>query len=61
MCAAALSGAFTFYNIMPWNEGREDESARDMVEYVERTGNPICLYSLSMHAEGRPAMTRALQ
>lgn len=57
----AVSGpsAFTFYNIMPWNEGREEESARDMVEYVERTGNPICLYSLSVHAEGRPAMTRA--
>ncbi len=61
MCAAALSGAFTFYNIMPWNEGREEESARDMVEYVERTGNPICLYSLPMHAEGRPATTRAMR
>ena len=69
VCAAALvalpavSGpsAFTFYNIMPWNEGREEESARDMVEYVERTGNPVCLYSLSVHAEGRPAMTRAMR
>ena len=61
MCAAALSSAFTFYNIMPWNDGREEESARDMVEYVERTGNPICLYSLPMHAEGRPATTRAMR
>ena len=57
----AGGGKFTFYNIMPYSEGREEESARDMVEYVNRTGNPICLYSLSVHAEGRPAMTRALR
>ena len=59
--AFADDGRFTFYNIMPYSEGREEESARDMVEYVSRTGNPICLYSLSVHAEGRPAMTRALR
>ena len=51
--------AFTFYNIMPYAPGAEERSAKDMVEYHDRTGNDICLYSLSIHAEGRPAMRKA--
>ena len=63
LCATAAekNDEFTFYNIMPLSEGREGQSAKDMIEYVERTGNPVCLYSLSVHAEGKPAMTRAMR
>lgn len=47
-----------FFNIAPFSPGCEAETARDMIEYVERTGNDTVLYSLSFHAEGRPALSK---
>lgn len=48
-----------FYNIAPFSPGKEAELAKDMVEYVERTGNDTVLYCLSFHAEGRPALAKS--
>ena len=54
---AALAAPL-FYNIAPFSPGKEAEVAKDMVEYAARTGNDFVLYSLSFHAEGRPALAK---
>ena len=46
------------FNIAPFSPGHEAETAADMVEYAERTGNDTVLYCLSFHAEGRPALAK---
>lgn len=43
-------------NIIPSSPGREEVAAADAIEFVERTGNPYCLYSMSLHPQGKPAM-----
>ena len=50
---------FTVLNIAPFSPGTEDLLAREMVEYKERTGNDVVLYSLTLHPEGFPAMKKA--
>ncbi|MBO7741113.1 MAG: hypothetical protein J6S21_01035, partial [Victivallales bacterium] len=50
---------FQFYNIFPCSLGKEQLTARDMIEYRDRTGHDIALYSLSLHPEGRPASRKA--
>lgn len=48
--------SFSMLNIIPCSPGREDVAAADAKEFVERTGNPYCMYSLTLHPQGRPAM-----
>jgi len=50
---------FTFYNILPMSIGEEAAAARDMIEYHQRTGNEIVLYSMTLHPEGFPARKKA--
>ena len=52
---------FTFYNIVPFANGEEKQTAADMLEYQKRTGNRIVLYSLTIHPEGYPARKKADQ
>ena len=52
---------FTFYNIVPFANGEEKQTAADMIEYQKRTGNRIVLYSLTIHPEGYPARKKADQ
>lgn len=48
--------AFTMLNVIPSRTGEEEVAAQDAIEYVERTGNQVCLYSLTLHPQGKPAM-----
>ena len=50
---------FTVLNIAPFSPGSEDQLAREMVEYRDRTGGDVVLYSLTLHPEGFPAMKKA--
>lgn len=50
---------FTFYNIVPSSIGAEKRAAQDMIDYRNRTGNDIVLYSLTIHPEGYPARKKA--
>ena len=50
---------FTVLNIAPCSVEEEKKLASEMVEYRNRTGNDIVLYSLSLHPSGRPAMDNA--
>ena len=63
MCASAqeLFGPdrFTFLNVAPFSPGSEAQLAREMVEYRDRTGNDVVLYSMSLHPEGFPAKAKA--
>lgn len=58
LTAAASLTAPLFYNIAPYSPGNEKTVAADMREYAARTGNKTVLYSLTLHPEGRPAMTK---
>jgi len=46
---------FTMLNIIPSSDD-EKVAAADAVEFTERTGCPHCLYSLTLHPQGYPAM-----
>lgn len=48
--------SFTMLNIVPCSPGNEETAAADAAEFAERTGNPYCLYSMTLHPQGRPAM-----
>ena len=50
---------FTVLNIAPFSPGSEDQLAKEMVEYRDRTGGDVVLYSLTLHPEGFPAMRKA--
>jgi len=50
---------FTVLNIAPCSIGSEGLLAKEMVEYRERTGNDVVLYSLTIHPQGYPAMKKA--
>ena len=50
---------FTVFNIAPFSPGSEEQLAREMVEYHDRTGEDIVLYCLSFHPEGFPAIRKA--
>ncbi len=50
---------FTFLNIAPFSPGTEAQLAREMVEYRDRTGNDVVLYSLTLNPEGFPAIRKA--
>ena len=50
---------FTFLNIAPFSPGNEAQLAEEMIEYRERTGNDVVLYSLTLNPEGFPAMKKA--
>lgn len=50
------SDSFTMLNIIPCRPGQEARSAADAAEFVERTGNPYCLYSMTLFPQGKPAM-----
>ena len=54
-----LNELLLFLNIAPYSPGNEAQLARDMEEYVRRSGNSIVLYSLTMHPEGFPATEKA--
>ena len=51
---------FRFFNIAPFSPGKEEQLARDMIEYQQRTGNDTVLYSLSFHPEGFPARRKSM-
>ena len=53
------SDAFTVLNIAPFQPGSERQLAEEMIEYRERTGNDVVLYSLTLNPEGFPAMKKA--
>ena len=59
VCNAAEDKPFTFYNIVPFAAGQEVQTAKDMIEYQQITGNDIVLYSLTIHPEGYPARKKA--
>ncbi|MDD3544248.1 MAG: glycoside hydrolase family 2 TIM barrel-domain containing protein [Kiritimatiellae bacterium] len=46
---------FQFLNVVSFSPGKEEVAAKDMIEYTEKTGNSIVLYSLTLHPEGKPA------
>ena len=50
---------FTVVNIAPFSPGSEDQLAKEMVEYRDRTGGDVVLYSLTLHPEGFPAIRKA--
>ena len=50
---------FTVLNIAPFSPGTEELLAKEMVEYKDRTGNDVVLYSLTIHPQGFPAMKTA--
>ena len=50
---------FTVINIAPFSPGSEGQLAKEMVEYRDRTGGDIVLYSLTLHPEGFPAIKKA--
>ena len=52
------SSGFTLYNVVPFSPGNEKVVAADAKEYLERTGNDLVLYSLTLHPEGRPAIDK---
>ena len=51
---------FRFFNIAPFSPGNEALLAQDMIEYQQRTGNDVVLYSLSFHPEGFPARRKSM-
>lgn len=50
---------FKFFNVVPYNPGKEEETSRDLIEFYRRTGIPRILYSLSFHPQGANAMVKA--
>ena len=50
-----LPDSFTMLNIIPSMPGREGVAAADAIEFAARTGNPYCLYCLTLHPQGFPA------
>ena len=50
---------FTILNIAPFSPDSEDLLAKEMVEYRDRTGGDVVLYSLTLNPEGFPAMRKA--
>lgn len=50
---------FTVLNIAPFSPDSEELLAKEMVEYRDRTGGDVVLYSLTLHPEGLPAMRKA--
>ena len=58
MSTELLNRSFLFFNIIPYSPGKEKETAADILDYAEKTGNDIALYSLSFHPEGVPAMRK---
>lgn len=57
--SVAFGADFTLYNVVPFSPGAERVAAADAREYLERTGNDLVLYSLTLHPEGRPAIDKA--
>ncbi|MBR2838108.1 MAG: glycoside hydrolase family 16 protein [Kiritimatiellae bacterium] len=53
------SDRFTVLNIAPFSPGSEGQLAKEMVEYRDRTGGDVVLYSLTLNPEGFPAMRKA--
>ena len=51
-------GRFTMLNIVPFSPGAEERAAADCREYAARTGQRDCLYSLTLHPEGVPAIEK---
>ena len=49
---------FRAFNIVPLPRGNEKPIAANCVEYVRRTGNRVCLCSMTLHPEGKPAMAK---
>jgi len=47
---------FTMFNVIQCQSGSEAREALDARNFVERTGNPYVLMSLTLHPQGRPAM-----
>ena len=50
---------FTVLNIAPFSPGSEDQLVKEMIEYRDRTGGDVVLYSLSLHPQGFPAIKKA--
>ena len=50
---------FLYYNIVPFNAGKEDLLAKDVIELEAKTGIDTALYSLTLHPEGFPASKKA--
>lgn len=48
-------------NVVPYSPGCEAQAAADARAYVERTGDDIVLYSLTLHPEGRPARNKLMR
>jgi hypothetical protein len=57
-CALDALAEFSLYNVVPFSPGGEEVAAADAKEHVERTGNDLVLYSLTLHPEGRPAIDK---
>ena len=56
--AAPADEAFRAFNIVPLPQDNAKQIAADCVEYARRTGNRVCLCSMTLHPEGRPAMDK---
>ncbi|MBQ9337130.1 MAG: hypothetical protein IJS14_07540 [Lentisphaeria bacterium] len=55
-----MGSEFRFFNIAPYSPGKEEQVARDMIEYQQLTGNDIVLYCLSFDPEGFPARKKSM-
>lgn len=51
--------AFKFYNIVPFANGNERQTAADIREYRDRTGQDTALYCLTLNPFGKPAIDLA--
>lgn len=55
----STESSYRLYNILPRQVGNEKQIAADAIEYMQRTGCDIVLYSLTLHPEGFPAIEKA--
>lgn len=58
---ATADEAFRAFNIVPLPQDNAKQLAADCVEYARRTGNRVCLCSMTLHPEGKPAMDKPLR
>lgn len=57
--ASAAAAAFTLYNVVPFANGSERQTAADILEYRDRTGQDTALYCLTLNPFGKPAIDLA--
>lgn len=60
MATDVYSKKFNFFNIVPVCFGSEEQTAAEIIEYYEKTGNEVALLSAALHPEGDDVMAKPL-